>query len=501
MNRFICYTIVTLALACAPHAQSVLHTWPSPTPQDGGDFGYDADLTGDIDGDGVTDVLVGAPGEVADGAPVASGRAYVISIATGDPIYALDTPEPVSYGAFGHTVASVPDLDGDGRSDFAVGAPREGDVVPRSGRVHVFSSQSGALLYTLQSPNRTTNGNFGVDVAGFTDIDEDGAGDLVIGAWQEKAYLGSGGTDGRAYIVSGATGTLRHDLLSPNPNGTSYFGLNVISPGDLDADGRSDVVISASGEGMSFSGRVYAVSASTGSVLHVTAHGSAYDGYGHHISALEDIDGDAVPDYVVTRQRAAVVISGATGNIVHSLNAPPDHSSYYTADGVGDLDGDGTGDLAVGHSSQREVLSGMGWTPLFDFPYMRIAGIADVTGDDGQEVVVGLTGGTMRPGAIGIIGALPISVSDLSAVASPLQIQPNPTTRRAHLSFALATPRRVRLSVHDVLGREIVVLADGPRTAGGHTVEVDASTWAQGVYVVRLVTEAGIRTTRMTVAQ
>src|SRR5690606_5637807 len=95
------------------------------------------------------------------------------------PLLTFESPTPVPSGlgspggVFGDPIAGVPDLDGDGRDDVAVGARGEHLNIDtwQSGRVHIFSGATGALLYSLDSPNPEVQGYFGVAVAGVDDLD------------------------------------------------------------------------------------------------------------------------------------------------------------------------------------------------------------------------------------------------------------------------------------------------------------------------------------------
>ena len=78
-----------------------------------------------------------------------------------------------------------------------------------------------------------------------------------------------------------------------------------------------------------------------------------------------------------------------------------------------------------------------------------------------------------------------------AGAASELAAFPNPTAGRATVAFSVEAAGAVRLSVHDALGREVAVLAEGAVEAGAHRVELDASAWPAGVYLVRLATADG----------
>ena len=87
------------------------------------------------------------------------------------------------------------------------------------------------------------------------------------------------------------------------------------------------------------------------------------------------------------------------------------------------------------------------------------------------------------------------------ASAAALGVAPNPTAGAVRLSFALDRASSGRLTLHDVLGREVAVLASGPWVAGAHEVRWDAQWLPAGVYVARLVAAGGTRTARVTVAR
>src|SRR6056297_2404946 len=202
----------------------------SPNPVVDGRFGDAVASLRDVDGDGAGDVLIGAPGEIVD--DTNSGRAYVVSGATGEVVQALVSPRPTTPGgAFGGSVSAVPDADGDGTDDFAVGAANEDVGAENAGRAYLFSGATGELLQTLESPVPPINGRFGTSVSGVADVDGDGRGDVVVGA------PGESDTSGRIYIFSGATGDLLRTVLSPNPEFNGLFGFVVAGMNDVNGDG------------------------------------------------------------------------------------------------------------------------------------------------------------------------------------------------------------------------------------------------------------------------
>src|SRR5690606_7342591 len=75
--------------------------------------------------------------------------------------------------------------------------------------------------------------------------------------------------------------------------------------------------------------------------------------------------------------------------------------------------------------------------------------------------------------------------------------RPNPARGGTALSFSVAAPTPVRLTVHDALGREVARLVDGPVAAGAHEVPLAAGALPAGVYLVRMATPEGVRVRRL----
>lgn len=99
----------------------------------------------------------------------------------------------------------------------------------------------------------------------------------------------------------------------------------------------------------------------------------------------------------------------------------------------------------------------------------------------------------------------PLPVASTTEVpASPrlgVTVEPNPATGRAVVRWEQSEAGTAWITVHDVRGREVFAVADGPRSAGEQSAEVDTSVLAPGVYLVRVVTEAGEARARLTVAR
>lgn len=191
-------------------------------------------------------VVVGAPGETASSFNLA-GHVYLFDGRTGAVAFTLTSPNPQFFGFFGASVAI-------GGSTVVVGAPYE-TVAGQTfaGHVYTFNAKTGALVSTLTSPNSQQGGYFGSSVAisGTT---------IVVAAWNET--VSGQASAGHVYTFNSKTSALISTLTSPNAQVRGTFGASV-------AVSRSTIVVGATGEmasGDSGAGHAYTFNAKTGAL-------------------------------------------------------------------------------------------------------------------------------------------------------------------------------------------------------------------------------------------
>ena len=226
-------------------------------------FGVAVEPLGDIDGDGVPDLAVGMAGH-RTGEP-RPGKLYVLSGIGGETIYTRTLG--LAGDGYSRHLAVLGDVNGDGLRDIAVGAanyPLFGVGGRGAGRVDVLSGAGGELIWSVlgQDFDRLAVGEFfrgdilGAELENAGDADGDGADDLLI--YAGRAGFGSEDS-GRAYLRSGRDGRLLAAYESERDH--TAFGDRFARVGDIDGDGRSEFAISASfweaGDPLLPHGRVY----------------------------------------------------------------------------------------------------------------------------------------------------------------------------------------------------------------------------------------------------
>jgi hypothetical protein len=346
----------------------------------GGALGQTVRAAGDVDGDGIVDLLVTEPSYATNGGD-GQGRVHLVSGATRSDLWTFLTPLAydvtgirdvngdnhrdvvvsrgfsqlqVVSGATGQVLfsvgsATVPysavcdvgDVNGDGRGDFAA-------LVQRATlQVDIISGNGGAVLGTLTG--LTFFGSYTPALRTFVDVTNDGRPEFLVSNGRDAVYL-----------CSPAQPQLLRTI--PSPNG-AHFGMS-LGAADVDGDGIPEILIEH--EGISAPGAavvgIEAVSAATGQIVRTflpeLAAGSNQPGL-HQACSAGDLDGDGAADIATIEATGPYLridfLSGSTGRLLAHLDGSAAASYFHLSDfsagyldAMGDVDGDGFHDIACG---------------------------------------------------------------------------------------------------------------------------------------------------------
>ncbi|MFN0243772.1 MAG: integrin alpha [Planctomycetota bacterium] len=343
--------------------------WTAESNQANAEFGFRVASAGDVNGDGYSDVIVGAR-QYANGESN-EGRAFVfLGSASGLAASAAWTAEGNQEDArYASSVATAGDVNGDGYSDVIVGAGQYDNGQEDEGRAYLYLGSSTGLA---TSAAWTAEGNqegvaFGLSAGTAGDVNGDGYDDVIVGAF---TYSNGQINEGRAFVYLGSsTGLVTSAAWTAESNQAgAWFGYSVATAGDVNRDGFSDVVVSAVREsnGETAEGRVFVYLGSS-SGLSASAAWSAESNqasswFGYFAATAGDVNGDGFSDVIVgaysydngqtNEGRAFVYLGASTGlsaGAAWTAESNQANAQYgISVATVGDVDGDGFSDVIVG---------------------------------------------------------------------------------------------------------------------------------------------------------
>jgi hypothetical protein len=290
---------------------------------EGGNFGYSVSNAGDVDGDGYDDIIVGAPFYSGN-----KGRVYIYF---GNDAHPSTADVTITGGAtgdkFGSSVAGAGLYDDDAIDDVVIGATGAG--ANGEGKIYVFVGRSTwSSTYTASGADYDDTGEnngdgFGGSVSCAGDVDNDGDDEILVGA----ASYSSG--KGKAYLYEGDDGTLSdYEQTWTGSSSGDRFGA-VSSAGNVDGDNYDDIIIGAIYASSQYGQAYIYLGSSSGasSTADVMITGEASSSrFGQSVSDAGDVDNDGKDDIIIGSSGAP------NGGRAYIFEGRSSWSSTYDAD-------------------------------------------------------------------------------------------------------------------------------------------------------------------------
>jgi hypothetical protein len=369
-------------------------------------FGASVSTAGDVNGDGFADVLVGARqyknGETNE------GRAFVFHGSSAGPSLSPDwmAEGDQENAQFGWSLTTAGDVNGDGYADVIIGARLYANNEPNEGRAFVYHGSASGLSLT---PDWTAEidldgAQFGRAVAPAGDVNGDGFADVLVGA---PFYDNEDPDEGGVFVYHGSASGLSPtaDLVIEGNQESAQFGFTLMTAGDVNGDGYSDVIVGArlydngeTDEGRAF---VFHGSASGLSTTPAWTAESDQDSYrlGNAVSTAGDVDGDGYSDVIIgvrffengeTREGAAVVVHGSPSGLSPgpSWIADGDQNDAdlgFAVGTAGDVNADGYADVIVGSEKYTAGVNQEGRAWVYHGSPSGLSTTADWTTDGNED--------------------------------------------------------------------------------------------------------------------
>jgi hypothetical protein len=488
-----------------PFGPAIASDWTAESDQAGAWFGRSVSSAGDVNGDGYDDVIVGAPtydrGETNEGvAFVYCGSDTGLSTT---PDWIADCNQAGAY--FGAAVSSAGDVNDDGYDDVIVGAYAYDGGETDEGRAFVYHGSASGLSNTAvwAAQINQSDAEFGRSVSSAGDVNGDGYDDVIVGAFAyESGEANEGAAFVYHGSASGLSGTA--DWTAQSDQADAFFGCSVSGAGDVNGDGYGDVVVGAylydngeTNEGCAFG---YEGSASGLSTMADWIGESDQVGsrFGWSVSGAGDLNGDTYGDVIVgayeytngeSDEGRVFVYRGAPTGLsgVADWTAESDQAGAYfgrSVAGAGDVNGDGAPDIIVGANMYESVVAAVAARSTSGVAAPLRSSASSLVDEGGAFVYLSTRGTVDVPDDPG---------RDTTDIL--YQNYPNPfrSSGGTKIAYSVVRAGRVEIRIFDVAGRLINSIKrlakPGNNTVFWNARSGDGRPLAGGVYFYEIRTE------------
>ncbi len=374
---------VALFALPSAHAQTISSALSAPSAAAGGLYGQSVSDAGDVNGDGVADLIVGSPGDSRDG--LNQGSAVIFFGGTQNRLHLNGT---LGREAFGWSVAGIGDVNGDGFDDVAVGAPLNNAIGTEQGRVYVFYGGSAMdAVADLVLDGDLPGDRFGWALSRGGDLNGDGWADFLVGAPLANAPAAD---NGAVYLYLGQSGgpSTNYAKRFTGEIGGDQFGYSVSDVPDYKGDGTPAFLVGAPfvDQPVQNGGRAYlffavpgGLPSSTADVVFKPSSGDPSDmNFGWSVSQAGLFDADTrtdvvigAPGYLAARGLAAIYYGQASPSPLPSPDqiiigeTGGDSLGVSVAD-AGDFLGTNRTEIAIGAPSRDVPGQNAGVVYLFE---------------------------------------------------------------------------------------------------------------------------------------
>jgi len=385
--------------------------------------GYDADSValGDLNGDGILDLVVA---NLCQSDNCSQGTNGIVSVLLGNGDGTFQAPQEYATGGFGSSSVAIGDFNGDGNADVVVANQCSASDCKSGGSVSTLLGNGNGTLQAAQ--NYSSGGYTALSVA-IADFNNDGTLDLAVTNQCQDTTCQNGSV---SVLMGNGDGTFQ----SAQSFASGGYETNFVAIGDFNGDGNPDLALTSQCQDSTCQNGGVSVLLGNGNGTFQTAQTYSSAGFEADSVAVTDVNGDGRADLVVSSlcQGASNCDNGFVQTLIGRGNG-----TFYPAHGyssgeqnsyslvTSDFNGDGNADIVVANEDSTSLLLGNGdgtfQTPIPYFPGGAFIATGDFNGDRKPDVVI--AGGSFSSVTV----LLNVATGYRFATTTTLSSSPNPS--------------------------------------------------------------------------